>query len=163
MIVVSNASPLIALSTIDLLDTLAKLYGNIHIPQAVNKEVIAAGQGRPGSQEVATAQWIICHAVADQWSVAQLQASTGLDRGESEAIILANELNASLIILDDKDARQYCQTCQLPIIGTVGLLLLAKDDGIIPTIKQPLEALITAGIRVGAVLYSEVLRRAGEL
>ena len=58
MIVVSNSSPLIALSAVGLFDLLATLYGDINIPQAVYEEVAVSGSGRTGSQEVAGSQWI---------------------------------------------------------------------------------------------------------
>jgi predicted nucleic acid-binding protein len=105
-VVVSDASPLIALSAVSLLDLPSTLYGTIHIPEAVYEEVVVRGQGRPGSLEVAGAEWIIRHNVADQQAVAQLRNLSGLDEGESEAIILAGSSNASLIILDDRDARR---------------------------------------------------------
>ena len=72
MIVVSNSSPLIALSTVGLFDLLATLYGAINIPQAVYEEVAVSGSGRAGSQEVAGSHWIISHTVSDQQSVARL-------------------------------------------------------------------------------------------
>jgi predicted nucleic acid-binding protein len=87
---------------------------------------------------------------------------SGLDKGESEAIILAGSLSASLIILDDRDARRYAQTNQLAIIGTVGILLLAKSNGLLSAIKQPLDALVAAGVRIDPLLYSNALLRAGE-
>lgn len=162
MTIVSNASPLISLSSIGLLDLLAKLYGTIIIPQAVYEEVVIVGQGRPGSQEVAAARWIVTRSVSDPQVVATLRAATGLDAGESEAIILASELNASVIILDDEDARQYAQTQRLPVIGAIGVLLLAKQRGSIAAVKPLLDNLIAAGIRIGAAIYNEALRRAAE-
>ncbi|MCI0487831.1 MAG: DUF3368 domain-containing protein [Blastocatellia bacterium] len=125
-------------------------------------EVVITGHGRPGSQEVVGALWITIHNVADQQAVAQLMAATGLDRGESEAIILAIELRASLVILDDRTARHYCQTQNLPVIGTVGVLLLAKDNNLISAVKQPMDALIAYGIRISPALYQIVLNSAGE-
>ncbi|MFN2456338.1 MAG: DUF3368 domain-containing protein, partial [Pyrinomonadaceae bacterium] len=99
-------SPLIGLAAIGLFDLFDALYGKIHIPEAVYQEVVVTGVGRPGSKEVQSAPWIIRHKVTDQQAVTQLLAK-GLDQGESEAIIAAQELNAELIILDDREARRY--------------------------------------------------------
>ena len=161
-LVISNASPLIALSTVGLLDLLPSLYGTIHIPDAVYDEVVVAGRGQPGSSEVASAPWAVRHAPANPQAVLQLGRAAGLDKGESEAIILAIDLNASLVILDDQAARLYAQSQQLPIIGTVGILLLAKRHKLIASIKQHLDLLIAAGVRIHPLLYTAVLRQAGE-
>src|SRR5690348_1227351 len=99
MSVVSNSSPLIALATIDSLDLLQALYGEIHIPEEVFTEVVIRGAGRPGASEVAGAGWIVRHAVVNRLVVAQLLES-GIDAGESEAIALATEVSARLLILD---------------------------------------------------------------
>ena len=72
MIVVSNSSPLISLSAIGLFDLLNALYGTIHIPEAVYQEVVVTGAGRPGSEEVQAAPWIIRHEVKDFQAVARL-------------------------------------------------------------------------------------------
>ncbi len=162
MIVVSNSSPLIALSSVELFDLLTTLYGTINIPQAVYDEVALSGSGRPGSLEVAGSQWIISHTVNDQQSVARLMTESGLDRGESETIILAIQLAASLIILDDRDARRSAHKQRLPVIGTVGLLLLAKDREIIPSVKQAMNALKDAGNYIHPALYEEAVKRASE-
>ena len=162
MIVVSNSSPLIALSAIGLFDLLATLYGAINIPQAVYEEVAVSGSGRAGSQEVAGSQWIISHTVTDQQSVARLMTESGLDRGESETILLAIQLDASLIILDDRDARRYAHKQKLSVIGTVGVLVLAKDSGIIPSVKQAMDALKGAGSYIHPALYEEAMKRASE-
>ena len=95
MIVVSNASPLIALSIINSLDLLQTLYGTIHIPEAVFHEVVIRGAGRPGATAVAKTPWIVQRAPSDQQRVAQL-LTLGLDQGESEAIALSSELSAGL-------------------------------------------------------------------
>lgn len=161
MITVCNSSPLIGLAAIGLFDLFNALYGTIHIPEAVWQEVVVSGAGRPGSQEVQATSWIICHKVADQQAVAQLLTG-GLDQGECEAIVLAHELNAALLILDDRKARRYVTDKQLTVIGTGGILLRAKDNQIIASVKPPLDALILAGLHIDPKLYQQILRFAGE-
>jgi predicted nucleic acid-binding protein len=162
MTTVSNSSPLIGLSAIGSLNLLNSLYGTIHIPEAVYEEVVVKGHGRTGAQEVDVASWIIRHTVTDAREVTQLRDKAGLHQGESEAIMLAIELHASEVILDDPSARHYATEQKLPVIGTVGVLLVAKTKGLIPSVKSPLDALIAFGFRINPIIYQAVLRTAGE-
>jgi predicted nucleic acid-binding protein len=162
MTTVCNASPLVGLSTIGALDLLHSLFGTIHIADFVHEEVVVRGQMRPGAQEVATAGWIIRHTVTNQPAVAHLMSAAGLDQGESETIILADELHATLTILDERKARRQAHAKRLAVTGTLGVLLLAKTQQLIPSVKQPLDALIAAGFRVAARTYRDALGKAGE-
>ena len=87
MIVVANAGPLLALAQIDQLYILPALYGEIHIPPAVRKEVLAYGRERPGAAEVGDAPWIRIDHVRERTAVQLLLER--LDAGESAAIVLA--------------------------------------------------------------------------
>ena len=98
MIVVSNTSPIINLASIGQLELLKTLYSNIIIPQAVRDEIVA-GAGQPGAKEAQTLGWIATHQVTNQPLVTALQAD--LDRGEAEAIALAIEIRAELLLLDE--------------------------------------------------------------
>ncbi len=89
-----------------------------------------------------------------------LRASLG--GGESEAISLALELSAQLIILDDRPARRLAKALGLPVIGTLGALLLAKQKGLLPAIKPEMDALVNFGFRISQDLYDRVLGDAGE-
>lgn len=100
MIAVSNTFPLISFSSIDLFNLLHTLFETITIPEEVYQEIVVQGQGRPGANEVATASWIARRAIADYQAVRYLISSARLERGESEAIVLANELTADYLILD---------------------------------------------------------------
>ena len=97
MSIVSNASPLINLARIGRLELLHKLYGEICIPEAVWHEVVIAGAGLPGATLVAAATWIKRHTVVNAVLVRALQQD--LDAGESEAIALALELEADLLLM----------------------------------------------------------------
>ena len=162
MTTVSNSSPLIGLSAIGLLDLLPALYGTIHIPEAVYEEVVVKGKGRAGAKRIAKAPWITRHTIADQQAVMQFRNQTNLQQGESEAILLAARLNATTIILDDADARVVATAQGLSVIGTVGILLLAKQNKLIPAVKKPLDALVAYGIRISPALYHAALVKAGE-
>lgn len=160
MSVVSDATPLISLTAIGALDLLAQLFGTILIPQTVYHEVVIAGAGKPGAQAVANAAWIQTRVVRDRRAVKALMNNGGLDQGESEALVLAQELQATLLLLDDLAARQLAQ--QMPITGTLGVLLLAKRQGLIPLVRPYLDALLAAGSYLDQPLYQLVIQLAGE-
>ncbi len=162
MIAVANASPLISLSSVGALDLLESLFGIIHIPEAVFEEIAVTGAGRAGSAEVAAAMWIERHAITDTNAVSQLMTDAKLEAGESETLILAAELNADLVIIDERPARRYALAQGSPIIGTLGVLLLAKSQGLLPEVRPLLNSLSAAGMRLSSALYAETLRRAGE-
>jgi hypothetical protein len=91
--VIADATPLIYLAAIGQFDLLGVLYGRIVIPCAVYDEVVIQGGGRPGATETAGAAWVDRVAVSDPTKLTSLLSQ--LDRGESEAIVLAEELQAS--------------------------------------------------------------------
>lgn len=162
MIIVSNSSPLISLSAIGLFDLLNPVFEKVIIPEEVYEEVVIRGQGLAGSQEVRAATWIIRRMIADKQEVARLMATTKLQRGESEAIILAVELQAAGILLDERVARRQAEARNLRVVGTLGILQLAKSQNLIASVRPHLDALKAAGIRISPAIYHEALRRAGE-
>lgn len=149
--VVSNASPLIGLQQIGQLHTLEPLFGTLWTPPAVALEV---------APSVTLPAWIQQHALTQPVGPAILGARLGA--GESEAISLALESNARLLILDDRPARQLAQALNLPIIGTLGVLLAAKRHGLLPAIRPCLDALLQYSFRITPALYNLALRDAGE-
>jgi uncharacterized protein len=89
---------------------------------------------------------------------------TDLDAGEREVIALAMEISNSKVLLDEKKARQVAQNFGLQVIGTIGILLLAKSKGIIPKVSPLLDAMIyDARYWVNKSLYMKVLQQASEL
>lgn len=107
LVVVSNSTLLIGLARIGRLDVLREFFGTISIPQAVRDEVVARGTDRPGQREVYEAAWIVHQAVADRAVVEFLSVS--LDDGESEAIALAKETRADLLLIDDRQGRRLAK------------------------------------------------------
>jgi hypothetical protein len=162
MIVISDSVALIGLSAIGALDLLNRLYGTVIVPDAVYQEVVVQGAGKPGAQAVAAASWIQVMTVRNKPDVNQLMNVIKLDRGESEAIVLAQEIGADLILLDEDRARRYARQQQLSITGTAGVLLAAKQQGLIPLVRPLLDALIAAGIFIGSALYNRTCQLAGE-
>ena len=105
MKVAADSGPLISLASIALLDLLRSPFQTVHIPQAVYEEVVITGKGRAGSEEVVRASWIECHTLTNKRDVRRFMTDDGLDRGESEAIAMAKEINAGLLIIDDRVAK----------------------------------------------------------
>ena len=158
--VISNSGPLITLATIGKLDLPRALFDRILIPQAVYDEVVVYGEGEPGSREVAEAEWIGTLQVEDRLAVDLLRET--LDAGESEAIILAQELNAEYVLLDEALARRRARLIGLRMTGTLGILLMAEEAGLIPAVKPILDELSQTEFRMGDRLYQDVLAKAGE-
>ena len=149
--VVCNSSPLIALEQIGQLGLLNALFGTIAVPSAVVQEV---------TPSVALPQWIEEQSLVENIGPLIMKASLG--QGESEAISLALESNARLIILDDRPARRLAQSLSLPVVGTLGILVLAKRKNLIPAVKPCLEALSRFDFRIAPILYEQILKDAGE-
>jgi predicted nucleic acid-binding protein len=157
--VVSDSSPLIALAAIDSLDLLRALYGSINIPDEVFNEVVV--RGRYPATAIANTPWIIRRTVKDVQQVAQFR-DAGLDHGESEAITLALELPASLLLVDELAARKIARQLGLAITVVVGVLIDAKDAGLIVAIKPLLGKLVAAGFYCSPRLIAQASELAGE-
>lgn len=164
MIVVSDTSPITNLAAIGQLDLLRHLYGSIVIPEAVYNEMVAAGKPVPGAIEVQTLSWIQVQNIDDTQRVVALQASQdNIDLGEAEAIALALELNAELLLMDERRGRALAQNCGLNVTGLLGVLLQAKRKGLISLVKPVIDELIEiADFRLNNQLYMTVLESVGE-
>lgn len=160
MIVVSDTTPLSELAKVGQLVLLPNVSGRIIIPGEVYNELTAATD--PAITAVLSEKWIEVRQVIDTQKVLALRTTTKLGLGECNAIILAEELGATRLLLDDLAARKEAQRRGLPIIGTVGIVLIAKQLGLIPNIKQVLDDLIANGTRISQQLYQETLSAAGE-
>jgi len=161
MIVVSNTSPLTNLAAIGQFALFHQLYGRLHIAEAVWEELNARGQRWPGRDEVAAADWIERHTVQNQALVTALRRD--LDRGEAETIALALELSAGLVLLDEREGRHAAQRLELRVAGVVGILLEAKSQSAVETIRPHLDALRhKAGFYLAEGVYHSALALAGE-
>jgi uncharacterized protein len=161
MTVVSNSSPLIALARIGQFELLRLLYQELLIPPAVRSEVVRFGEERIGAVELERADWIQTVAVSDRTAVELLRER--LDLGESEAIILAIETKAQLLLIDEARGRRVAQTQGLNHLGPVGILVLSKRRGLVEAVTPLLNDLIAAGFRMNEELYRTALELAGEV
>lgn len=161
MIVVSDASPLIALAAVGHLRLMHDLYGRVWIPKSVHREVVQVGSERPGVRDLQAAEWILVHPVKNPFLVRALEGE--LDQGEAEAIALALEVGADLLLVDERRGRRAAVRLQVRILGTLGLLIEAKVKGLIPAIRPILDDLLhKAGFRLSPDLYARVLQETGE-
>lgn len=161
MVVISDTSALVNLAAIDYLFLLPQLFGRVVIPQAVFDEIVVRGAGKPGAEEVASATWIEVRTCQDQTLLNRFLSV--LNRGEAEAIALALEINADLLIIDEDAGRTEARKAGLPITGLLGVLLRAKARGLIHHVKPELDALRSKALFwISEPLYREVIRLAGE-
>ncbi len=162
MSVAADSGPLISLASISLLDILHSLFDIIHIPNIVYHEIVIAGKGKIGSEEVADAAWIERRAVKNKSAVGRFMRDEGLDKGESEAVVLAKEMNTRLLLVDDRSARNCAGRQKIPVMGTCGVLLLAKENRLIPAVREPLDNLLRVGFYLSSANYRRIIRLAQE-
>lgn len=164
MPVVSNTSPVLNLAIIGRLVLLQQQFGEIWLPPAVLAE-LRLDEDLPGVQavrEALAAQWIHSQAVEDVSLVEVLRRE--LDNGEAEAIALAVQLKAERILLDEKEGRRIAKTLELRSTGVLGVLLRAKQEGRLSSVRETIHQLQTqAGFRIGTELLVDILRESGEL
>lgn len=161
MIIVADTTPLSELSKIDKLELLQALFGTVIISQEVYQELTTGNH--PAVSTVKSSLWIKVCTVKDRKKIQDLQLETGLDLGECSAIVLAEELDAGQLLIDEKAGRKVALTRNLPILGLVGAIILAKDKQIIETVKEILDALINRGTRISPKLYNYALITAKEI
>lgn len=160
MIIVSDTTPLSELAKIGRLTLLRDVYGAVIIPQQVYDEVTTGIH--PAATAVPLQNWIEVLSVSNEQKIFDIKANTKLGLGECAAFVLAEELGADLILVDDRGARREANKLNLPVIGTVGVLLIAKQRGLIFNVKEMLDALIANGMRINQRLYRQALAIAGE-
>jgi hypothetical protein len=154
--VVSDSSALINLARIGKLALLRDLYGEVYIPEAVWQEAVVRGKGQAGASEIKSAPWVKAQRVKNSELVKALRQE--LDPGEAEAIALALETRAELLLMDERLGRDTARHLGLTFTGLIGLLVQGKRKGLIPSIKHELDALRDiAGFRIADSLYWRIL------
>ncbi len=156
--VVLNNTPLVALWAIGRLDLLRDLFQEVLIPQAVEAEFLAID---PSVRRKALREtpWVRSVALAHP-RLALTYA--GLDSGEAEVLALAVERDARLVVVDERKARRYAERLGLRLTGTLGLLLTAKQAGLIESVGFWSAKLQEAGLFLRSDLVQRVLQIAGE-
>lgn len=150
--VIINNTPLVALASINQLHLLPALFGQVLVPEAVVAEFLAM-------EREARAPLL-----AGETGLAPVSLSNpthslryvGLDRGEAEVLALAEELGAGLVIMDELRGRRYARRLGITVSGTVGVLLLAKERGLVDAVAPLIKQLIERGL----YLDDDVVRQA---
>jgi len=158
-VIVSNATPIIAFAKINRLKLFQKIVGEVIIPEEVSKELFS--HKKSDNKKLNRCKWIKVEKVKSQNEIELLMPT--LDKGESEVIILSKEIKADLVIIDELSARKIAMMMNLPLIGTVGLLVFAKEKGLIKKVKPVLDNMMAQGIRYGNEFYQKILKEIGEL
>jgi predicted nucleic acid-binding protein len=171
-VVVADAGPLIALARLDALHVLAGLYGQVWVPHTVWQEATAGGvfadSTRIAAAQLAGALLVVPDTQLDaDRSAGALAAMELLDAGEraavAQALALREQGRPSLLVLDDAAARAAAQRQQLPLVGTVGILLRSKERGLVDKLAPLLYALQVNGYFVSQELVQTALHLAKEL
>jgi len=155
-VIVSNASPLIVLLKINKLSILKDIFEKIVISEAVYKEITAKEHDKLIFDKL---EWIEARSVRNIEMTALLEKL--IDKGEAEAIILARELNATLLI-DDAKARKYAKLLNIEVIGTLGLLKIAKRRGLVRSVKKVINSMLAEGYYIEDKLVRKILKDIGE-
>lgn len=157
MLVVADSSPLIYLSRVGVLDVLAALFDEVIVPRAVWDEAVDRRPSAPGTNILRQAPWL---RVVDNPSA---HVDLGLDPGETAAILVAESLHADLVLIDERMGRKVAQDRGLVVRGTLGVLVQARQSGVLPLLKPVLDALVTEGFRIAPALVREALAHVGEV
>ena len=148
-IIITDTSCFILLDKIQAFDVLNKLFQNVATTPEIQLEF---GSDLP--------QWVKIKPVKDVALMEVLKGS--VDPGEASAIALAMEITNSLLIVDDLKGRKLAARMELNFMGTLGLLLKAKEHNVIPYIKPYIDKIQTTDFRISASIVNYVLEQAGE-
>ena len=153
MIVVSDTSPLTALLAVGQAELLLKLFTEVIIPEAVRSELLRSHPRLP--------DWLRVASVKD--TIQAGKYSQIVDAGEAEAIELARELHADQLLIDERKGRRLASQAGVPVIGLLGVVLLARRKALIPSARELLARLETeAGMYLSADIRNQALKTVGE-
>ena len=159
MIVVSDTTPLISLMKIGRLELVEQLFGEVQIPDAVFTELITNPQFSEEAQQIQDGSFIKRVVIDDSKSVDLLRRATGLDKGESEAIILSDICHADLLLMDEVKGRQVAKQMGLHLMGTVGMLRVAYEEKLLSyeDIIECIQVLRVNGRHISDKLFRQLL------
>lgn len=158
MIVFSNTTPLIALASVDALHLLPAIFQRVHVAASVASECRVGGPIIV--PELSTFPWL--EIVPAPSPTAAQSPLWELDAGERDTIELACALKADLVIIDEKLGRNHAEFLGLKITGTLGVLLKAKQLGLITSFTAMAEKMRTQGIRYSPELVARLAAKVGE-
>lgn len=163
MTAISDTTPIIALLKSGHIHLLEKMFGMIHIPPAVFQELTSNKSFAQECETVVACHFIKVTSVRNMESVTILRHNTGLDEGESEAIILAREMHADLLLMDERKGRKVAASMNIAVAGTIGLLAQAYDEEMLARndVLNCISLMRSGNLRVSETLYQLLLRHLG--
>ncbi len=159
-VVVADTGPLIALAKLDFLSVLNTLFSSVYIPKNVLNEATRQCE-RSDAKLIATFASESSIPLDDVETDFVVSLRQYLDDGEIQAINHARDFHCG-VLMDEKRGRKIAAQYHIPVIGVVGVLLQAKQQGLISDVKTPLKSLIKKEYRLSDKLVVEALRLAGE-
>jgi predicted nucleic acid-binding protein len=154
--IVSNTTPIVCFLKIGRLDILKNIFNEITISQAVYEELTAKPDETKELSILKESDFFKIKPVENKFAVSLLQKQVGLDLGESESIVLAQELKAAILLMDERKGRRVAAENGISISGTLGVLVKAKQMNLVKEIRPLLTELIAKDIRIGNNLLKQV-------
>ncbi len=161
MTAVTDSSPLVILTKLGCLDFLNRIFARVYISPEVQYEVVIAGAGLPGASEVSKAEWIEVKSLQSPAGLDSAQRKYGLGPGEMSTILLARELGANPVLLDDYRARKLAKAEGLEILGSVGLLETFYVRGYLTDLRSAFRQLLAQNVYIDQRLLDRRLRALG--
>ncbi len=158
--IIVNSTPIISLCIIGKLHLLKDLYGFVIIPEAVFNEISAKADSVARKELHKSLDWIQIKKIENE--MAKMLYRSQLHDGEVEVMILGKEINAELLIIDDKNAKKHAKYLGFNITGTLGVLIRAKRAGLIENIKPLITELVARNIYIDTKIIEYCLKEAGE-
>lgn len=152
MTVVSDSSPLIALAKIDTFDLLRRLFSELFISTEVYDEVVSAGSGLAGALETSQSSWIQVRQIRNDVDLVASQKRFGLGIGELSTLVLAKELHADLVIVDDLGVRKLAQSQGLRVQGC--LLETGFRKGYVSDLRLAYDQMVKRGVYLNRQLIN---------
>lgn len=155
-LVIADAGPIFSLAIVNKLELLTKIFADVRIPKAVWDEISFDKR----TDFFPSIEYFFENRVTKINSFNELTFL--MDLGESESLILYQELKADFLLIDDKKARQIAESLNANCIGTLGVLAKAKEDGLIGNLKPIFETLIKNGRYYSIDLLNIILKKYNE-
>lgn len=155
MVIISDTTVLSNLSQINELDLLKTLYSEVIIPKSVRAELQTLIDSNTIPEEEVIPEWLVIKAPIDTSKIGELLNT--LDLGESEAIALSLELKADYLLIDEKQGRLVAVENNIKVIGTLGILLEAKNQKLIDSVKDKMDQLKAIGFWINDSIYQKVI------
>lgn len=161
MIIISDTTPIISLLKINRLNLLEKLFGEVLIPNAVYNELTTNKRFSDEAELIIHASYIKTVSVSNPEAVRILRMATGLDQGESEAVVLTDELKADILLMDEAKGRTISTQMGITVMGTIGLLISAYEDNLITSEEARIciDGLQRSGRHIGKKYYQILMNK----